>query len=248
MDRIRDATRVASTTGKPAAPKKATEFKAALLAAEAARPRPAMTSALASSATNVTRPAPPARPPAAADAAFRQRIAAAESSATATHPGYAARNPSSGALGRYQLLPIALRDIGWQDATGGWTAFAARQGVASEADFLANPAAQEAAMDSYLRRAAQMLAQNGALDRSGTTVAGLAGDAVPVSEAGLLAAAHRRGAASVARYLAHRTETPGAPLTPADSRAFAAVEQRLRGFADLPLPQVARLSNRGNAA
>lgn len=244
MERIRDATLAAPAAAKSATPKKATEFKAALLAAQAAAPKPA-------SVATAARAAPPTRPaatPSAADAAFRQRIAAAESSATPTRPGYAARNPSSGALGRYQLLPIALRDIGWQDAGGGWTEAAARHGVASEADFLANASAQEAAMDAYLRRAAQMLAQNGALGRSGDTVAGLAGDAIPVSEAGLLAAAHRRGAASVARYLTHRTETPGAPLSPADSRAFAAVEQRLRGFADLPLPQIARLAGRGNAA
>jgi len=244
MDRIRDTAAAGGAVAKPTSPKKATEFKAALVAAQAATPKPV-------SVATATRPSLVARAvatPGVADAAFRQRIAAAESSATPTRPGYAARNPSSGALGRYQLLPIALRDIGWQDAAGGWTPLATRQGVATEADFLANPTAQEAAMDAYLRRAAQMLAQNGALDRSGGAVAGLAGDAIPISEAGLLAAAHRRGAASVARYLTHRTETPSAPLSAADSRAFAAVEQRLRGFADLPLPQVARLPGRGNAA
>jgi hypothetical protein len=242
MDRIRDAAAAAGAGGKVAVPKKATAFKAALLAAQDAAPRPVAPSPLPAGTARV------AGTPTAADAAFRQRIAAAESSATAAQPGYGARNAASGALGRYQLLPVALRDIGWQDAAGGWTALAARHEVATEADFLASPAAQEAAMDVYLRRAAQLLAQNGALDRAGGAVQGLAGDAIPVSEAGLLAAAHRRGAGSVARYLAHRTETPWAPLSAQDSRAFAAVERRLRDFADLPLPQVARLPGRGNAA
>ncbi len=42
----------------------------------------------------------------------------------------------SGALGRYQLTPEALRDPGWKDAGGGWTTLAARHGIASDADFL----------------------------------------------------------------------------------------------------------------
>lgn len=103
-------------------------------------------------------------------------------------------------------------------------------------------------MDGYLRRAATLLAANGALGHAGIVVPGIAGSQVPVSEAGLLAAAHRRGAGSVARYLSHRTDTPAAPLSANDQRAFAQVEKRLRDFADLPLPQVARLPGRGRTA
>ncbi|WP_135467966.1 hypothetical protein [Crenalkalicoccus roseus] len=182
----------------------------------------------------------PQAAPAEAGSPFRQTIARLESGGAGPGQGHAARNPASGALGRYQMLPVALRDIGWQDAAGGWTALAARHGVASEADFLASPAAQEAAMDAFLRRAEAQLERNGSLARAGGTVRGLDGEAVPLTEAGLVAAAHRRGAGSVARYLAHRTETPDAPLSPAQRSAFAAVERRLRDFAAMPYALASR--------
>jgi len=174
--------------------------------------------------------APVARAGRSADVLFRDRIAALESSAGRGNTGYAARNPSSGALGRYQITPQALHDLGWQDAAGRWTATAARHGVASEAEFLANPAAQETAMAAFLRRAEIQLDRNGSLARAGGEVTGLDGNAVRLTEAGLVAAAHRRGAGSVARYLAHRADTPDAPLSAAERRAFASVEARLRGF------------------
>lgn len=79
----------------------------------------------------------------------RDRIAALESAAA----GWAARNPTSGALGRYQFVPVALQDIGWRDASGGWTDRAATHGVTSEDAFLAPPpGAQEAAVAAYLGR------------------------------------------------------------------------------------------------
>lgn len=171
---------------------------------------------------------------AAPPAGFADRIALRESSAQRPGQGYGARNPRSGALGRYQITPQALRDLGWQDAEGRWTPRAARHGAASEAAFLASPAAQEAALAGVLRRNERQLDRNGSLARAGGVVTGLDGGAVPLTEAGLVAAAHRRGAGSVARYLAHRTTTPDAQLGPAERRAFAAVEGRLREFADLP--------------
>ncbi|MBD0273544.1 MAG: hypothetical protein ICV73_16650 [Acetobacteraceae bacterium] len=183
----------------------------------------------------------------AADAAFRARIARAETGAVRAGEGYGARNAASGALGRYQLTPQALRDLGWKDAAGGWTALAARHGIGSDAEFLSNPAAQEAAMGAYLRRAEAQLDRNGSLSRSGGTVAGLDGAPVLLTEAGLVAAAHRRGAASVARYLAHRSAPADAPLpTTAERRAFAAVERRLRDFAELSYTVAAR-PGRGGA-
>jgi hypothetical protein len=168
-----------------------------------------------------------ARPAGAADAEFRRRIAQAEGSTRAPDGGWTLKNARSGALGRYQMIPAALRDIGWQDAAGNWTAAAARQGVASEADFLALPAAQEAAMGAYLSRTEVQLARNGSLARAGATVAGLDGGEITLTQAGLLAAAHRRGAGMVARYLAHQAD---APLTPGLRSAFAQVERRLRDF------------------
>jgi hypothetical protein len=206
-----------------------------------APPRPAKANAFKQAMARAMEGAgPPARLPAPAamprpaENAFRARIALAESSARAPDQGLGARNPSSGALGRYQITPQALRDLGWQDASGRWTALAAQNGVRSEADFLASAPVQEAAMAAYLRRAEQQLDRNGSLARAGSTVTGLDGQALPLTEAGLVAAAHRRGAGSVARYLAHRTSTPDAPLSQADRSAFAAVEGRLRGFAAMP--------------
>jgi hypothetical protein len=171
---------------------------------------------------------PPARlptpAPRLAENAFRARIAFAESSARAPDQGLGARNPTSGALGRYQITPQALRDLGWQDAGGRWTALAARNGVRSEADFLASAPAQEAAMAAYLRRAEQQLDRNGSLARAGSTVTGLDGQAVPLTEAGLVAAAHRRGAGGGER---------GALLGPSHRHARCAAEpgrpERLRG-------------------
>lgn len=188
--------------------------------------------ALASAAPVRTRaPAPAATAAANPDAAFRQRIAEAERSAEHPGGGYGLRNAGSGALGRYQLMRTALRDIGWRDDGGGWTEAAARHGVTSEEAFLASPAAQEAAMGRYLDRVETQLDRNGAAARAGATVTGLDGEAVPVTRAGLVAAAHRRGAAAVARYLAHRTASPEAAARPEQREAFAAVEKRLRDFA-----------------
>lgn len=196
-----------------------------------------------------TAEAPAARPAtrAAGDLppAFRHLIARLETGGNARpDQGYGARNPTSGALGRYQMLPVALRDIGWQDASGAWTATAASMGVRSEAEFLANPAAQEAAMTLYVRRAEAQLDRNGSFARSGASVAGLDGAAVPVTDAGLVAAAHRSGAGSVARYLAHVTQGQDGPISAADRNTFAAVERRLRQFADMPYQVASRRSPR----
>ncbi len=232
------------TAAKPATrPFKADDFKRALARATE-RPGPPPAALSSGGPAHAARPAPPRSPaasaPSAGDAAFRARIARAESGATRAGEGYGARNAASGALGRYQLTPQALRYLGWQDARGGWTALAARHGVGSEAGFLSNPAAQEAAMGAYLRRAETLLERNGSLSRSGGAVTGLDGTPVPLTEAGLVAAAHRRGAGSVARYLAHRNAQPETPLTAAERRAFAAVERRLRDFAELPYALAAK--------
>lgn len=161
---------------------------------------------------------------------FRQRIAQAERSAEHAQDGYTQRNPRSGALGRYQFLPNTLFDLGWKRADGSWTALAERHNIRSEADFLANPAAQEAAMSQFLRRVEIQLERNGALTRQGTQVQALNGETITLTEGAMVAAAHRRGAGTLARYLAHRTTTPDAPLTPRERNAFQAVERRLQDF------------------
>ncbi len=196
----------------------------------AARPAPAPAVATMAATTEAVALRPwEGRP----NAAFRQRIAEAERSAEHRQDGYALRNATSGALGRYQFVPVALRDIGWMDPEGAWTEAAARHGVADEAGFLASPAAQEAAMSAFLARQETILDRGGTLAAAGETVTGLDGSAITLTEGALVAAAHRRGAGMLARYLAHRRDTPDAPLTPAQRAAFESVEHRLRGFAEV---------------
>ena len=167
------------------------------------------------------------------NAGFRQRLAEAERSAEHAADGYGLRNPTSGALGRYQFVPVALRDIGWMNADGGWTEAANRQGVVDEASFLANPTAQETAMTAFLARQEAILDRGGTLGAVGETITLLDGSAITLTEGALVAAAHRRGAGTLARYLAHRRDTPDAPLTSAQRSAFDSVEHRLRGFAEI---------------
>lgn len=167
------------------------------------------------------------------NAAFRQRIAEAERSAEHRADGYALRNPVSGALGRYQFVPAALRDMGWMDAEGRWTEAAGRFGVTDEASFLADPAAQEAAFSVFLARQETILDRGGTLAQAGETITMLDGSTITLTEGALVAAAHRRGAGTLARYLAHRRDTPAAALTAAQRNAFESVENRLRSFADL---------------
>lgn len=176
---------------------------------------------------------PSARAPAATPDALRVRLASAERSDGHPNQGYGLRNPASGALGRYQLTPVALRDIGWQDAEGRWTAKAAAKGVTSEEGFLASIPAQEAAMGDYLNRTEQLLAAQGSLARAGQSLTGSDGASVPVTRAGLLAAAHRRGAGAVNAWLEHRLNRPEAPLSAAQKQVFASIETRMRDFADL---------------
>lgn len=179
---------------------------------------------------------------------FRQRIAQAERSAEHARDGYGVRNPRSGALGRYQFLPSSLLDLGWKTAEGRWTPLAERHGVRSEADFLANPAAQEAAMSHFLRRVEVQLERNGVMTRQGSAVRGLNGEEITLTEGGMVAAAHRRGSGMLARYLAHRMNTPDATLSARERSAFQAVERRLQDFGQVAYASLRQPPNRALAA
>lgn len=168
---------------------------------------------------------------------WREQIAAEETRRTSGDFGYGMRGQAgSSALGRYQILRDPLTDAGWLDPrTGSWTARARSAGVASDADFLANPAAQEAALNDVMRRNEEQLAANGAMRFVGQQLPGLRGGSVPITEAGLAAAAHREGARAVRRYLDHRAANLPAPAPVAgrgDLSRFNEVERRLRAFAD----------------
>ena len=66
----------------------------------------------------------------------RNRLAEAEGTADNPDFGYGEVNRRSGALGRYQMLPDALRAAGMLDAPGNWTG---KYGIRSAAQFLASP-------------------------------------------------------------------------------------------------------------
>jgi len=171
---------------------------------------------------------------------WREQIAAEETRRNDGDFGYGMRGqPGSSALGRYQLLRDPLIDAGWRDrVSGAWTLRARLAGVTSDAEFLASPTAQEAAFNDVMRVNERQLWANGAMGFNGQRVRGLRGGEVPITEAGLAAAAHREGARTVRRYLDHRAANLPAPLAVAGRRGdlsrFNEVERRLREFADTP--------------
>jgi hypothetical protein len=114
---------------------------------------------------------------------WREQIAAEETRRTDGDFGYGMRGqPGSTALGRYQLLRRPLADAGWRDPeTGAWTPRARSAGVTSDAEFLVNPAAQEAAFNDVMRRNEEQLTANGAMRFLGQQVPGLRGGPVTVN-------------------------------------------------------------------
>jgi hypothetical protein len=177
--------------------------------------------------------------------AWREQIAAEETRRTDGDLGYGMRGqPGSGALGRYQMLRNPLADAGWRDrVTGVWTDRARAAGVANDADFLANPAAQEAALNDVLRRNEVQLRANGAMRFVGQQVAGLRGGLVPITEAGLAAAAHREGAQAVRNCLDHRIARLPPPASirgRGNLSSFNEIERRLQAFARTPYERMVR--------
>lgn len=169
------------------------------------------------------------------NAEFRRHIATKENSADKPNDGYGELNRKSGELGRYQLAPDSLVQIGWLKKTPQgeyyWTDKAKAQEVTSRDNFLRNPAAQEAAMTEYLRENERQLRLNGSKSFLGTTIVGLEGT-FKISEAGLAAAAHRQGAKGVLTYL--RTQAGRNFRSPRDmSEVDKIIETRLRQGANV---------------
>ena len=117
--------------------------------------------------------------------------------------GYAELNPDK-AWGRYQMTRDALIDAGIHVSKAKmWTGPLARQtGIKGEQDFLNNPLAQEMAIQAYFLKTERALRNNGIVAYAGQTIDGIEGD-IALTEGNLLAAAHRRGAGNVAKYLDH---------------------------------------------
>ena len=107
-------------------------------------------------------------------------------------------------------------------------------GIESEKDFLASPLAQEEALQAYLKWTENYLRDKGATAYVGQTIHGIKGK-ITIAEGNLLAAAHRQGAGTVARYLDHlkRHNWTSDPSTfpPGElGKKFLHIETRLRTF------------------
>lgn len=167
---------------------------------------------------------------------WRQMIAEREVRGIAENFGYGARNPGSSAMGRYQVLNAPLQEARWKDGNGNWTERARAAGINTDEDFLANPAAQEAAFNDVLRDYERQLRANGAMSSAGRRITGISGNVITVTEGGLVAAAHRSGARAVANYL--RSRTAGQQPSAADRATFAQIETRIREFSAVPYRSV----------
>ena len=107
-------------------------------------------------------------------------------------------------------------------------------GVEGEEDFLASPLAQEEAFHAYLKRTEYYLRNYGALAHLGRTIDGTRGK-ITITEGNLLAAAHREGAGTVARYLdhlkRHNWRSDPSTVPPRElGKKFLQIETRLRTF------------------
>ena len=150
-------------------------------------------------------------------------------------------NPSSRAAGRYQLLPRSLFDIGLMTADEQWHGHPFPDGD----EFLQDPELQNLAFAAYLTKMWGYVEGDGLTRYVGQEIE--AGDVTfEVTEAGLLAAAHREGQGRVKQYFEHleADEWVSDPETfpiddiPGDrtkKEAFEQVEERLIGFENIPL-------------
>ncbi len=148
------------------------------------------------------------------------------------------------AYGRFQLLKGALKDSGLMDQNDNWTG---KYGIHSFRQFNANKKAQIAALQDYFRAYEEDLKGKGAYDHIGQTIIGIL-KPFKITEAGLLAAAHRRGPTRVKQYLKHqqrsnwRSYTAGWGFWKSDfkgleegtTRIFKQIEKRLRTFEHVP--------------
>lgn len=125
-------------------------------------------------------------------AEFRRAIHRKESGG-AGDDGYAASG--NGAYGRYQMRVPALQDAGLIDDKGKWTG---KYGLDSVEDFLRRPEAQEKAFADFMART-EAYVRHVAPGYEGRQIDGVRAP-FEVTEAGLVAAAHRQGAGFLAPY------------------------------------------------
>jgi hypothetical protein len=169
---------------------------------------------------------------------FRDALAKAEHSHDKSNDGYEERTRGDKALGRYQLQEDSLKDAGFKDkGTGEWTKKARDLGVNSTEDFLNNPYAQEIALRDSTAAKDGFLESNGAKMHIGQAIEGIEAK-FEITEAGLAAAAHRRGADRTKEYLDHlkQHDWKSDPETfpPNKDKIYREIETRLRTFERVP--------------
>ena len=102
---------------------------------------------------------------------------------------------SQGYMGAYQMQEPALKDAGFQDAHGNWTALAKSLGVPAGATFRSTPSAQDVAFQNYTEKNFEYL--HNYRSYIGKTVGGIL-----ITESGMLVGAHLTGQDSVKKFLA----------------------------------------------
>lgn len=100
-------------------------------------------------------------------------------------------------MGRYQMGRLALKDAGFMDKDGHWTALANSYGIYSQRDFLNAPAAQDAAVTAYHKKLWFYIRHYQMDQYLGQVYCN-----VTVTPSGLLAACHLVGVGSMKKALA----------------------------------------------
>lgn len=184
---------------------------------------------------------------------FRREIHKKESEGAA-NSGYGASH--NGAYGRYQMRVPALKDAGLIGEDGRWTG---KYGLRSEQDFLRNPEAQEKAFADFMARTEGYVRQFA----SGFEGRRIEGKVAPfeVTEAGLVAAAHRQGAGMLVPYFEFQKDNnwksgnfekisdsvvaqiaklqEGVANPQSADKVLRSIETRLREFSGIPYRRVA---------
>lgn len=225
-----------------------------------AKPLPGMMTSDAPSPVPV--PAPAARPAPQEDAwsaspihaDFRAALHERESQGGGNH-GY--ETSGNGAYGRYQMRVPALKDAGLIDRDGKWTG---KHGVKSAEDFLRNPEAQEKAFADFMARTESYVGRAGLPAHVGRDIAGHK-EKFRITEAGLLAAAHRQGTGMLEQYFEYQRENQwksgkfdnipkgvtaqiaklqsGVPNPQSARDVLSSIETRLREFSGIPYRRAA---------
>jgi hypothetical protein len=169
---------------------------------------------------------------------FRAEIAARESSIDGYRQIGKLKNGTEFAWGKYQMTKLALIDAGLMNENGDWTG---TMGVKSKDDFLNSPEIQEKALEKLMAQNERRIESKRIPEIYGNKIEGLRGT-IEITEAGVMAAAHRQGATAVIAYLEHikssgwTSRAPNASETGASNfpagkdAAFRAIETRLREF------------------